>query len=87
MADDGPVLHGDTIELPDGSGFFIAEVDTSVRPPGDSVFWNPFNKVAQDHRDGTIDVQATNHERWVRGLRIPWTPEMADIEVHQPPRW
>ena len=22
--------------------------------------WNPYNKVVQDHRDGTIDYEATN---------------------------
>lgn len=69
-------------KLPDGSAFFIAEFDSSV-PPGDPIHWNPGNKVVQDHRCGTIHHELTNIERAKRGLPTPWTPEIADVEVHQ----
>lgn len=73
-------------QLPDGSGFFVMDVDTSSdRPSPDPIIWNPFNKVVQDHRDGTIDMSATNRERALRGLSVPWTIELADVEVHQGP--
>lgn len=78
--------------LPDGSGFFVAEIDTAAGPkeggiPGQhpAVMWNPFNKVVQDHRDGTINRRLTNAWRMFAGLPIPWTPEIGDIEVHEPP--
>ncbi len=71
--------------LPDGSGFFVAEIDPNATEPDDPVYWNPGNKVVQDHRDGTIDHDRTNAERAKRGLPVPWTPEMADREVHEPP--
>lgn len=73
-----------TTILPDGSAFFIAEVSTDA-PTGDPICWNPWNKVVQDHRDGTIHHELTNVEREKRGLHTPWTPTMADTEVHQPP--
>ncbi len=65
--------------LSDGSGFFVAEVPDgpNLSPP---VKWNPWNKVVQDHRDGTIDHEATNRERAARGLPVPWTPAMAETE-------
>jgi hypothetical protein len=73
-----------TTILPDGSAFFIAEVP--VDPPTDNpIKWNPWNKVVQDHRDGTIHHDLTNTEREKRGLPTPWTPDMADTEVHQAP--
>ncbi len=71
-------------ELPDGSGFFVGEIDAS-RDPGPPIKWNPFNKVVQDHRDGTIDHDATNRERQARGLPTPWTPKMAETECHEAP--
>lgn len=74
----------DTTILPDGSAFFIAEVPVDI-PPHDPIKWNPWNKVVQDHRDGTIHDDLTNAARAERGLPVPWTPEMADIEVHQVP--
>lgn len=74
----------ETVVLPDGSAFFVAEIDYDAKPPADPVFWNPGNKVVQDHRDGTIDPERTNVERAKRGLPTPWTPEMAEAEVHQP---
>jgi hypothetical protein len=71
-------------ELPDGSGFFIAEVP-SEPDTSDPIKWNPWNKVVQDHRDGTIHEDLTNRERVARGLPVPWTPRMADVECRQPP--
>lgn len=49
------------------------------------ILWNPYNKVVQDHRDGTIDHAATNRERAKRGLPIPWTPAMGHKEVKEAP--
>jgi hypothetical protein len=72
------------IRLPDGSGFFVAEI--SAEPPTDDpIKWNPWNKVVQDHRDGTIHRRRTNLERAKRGLPTPWTPSMADDEVYEEP--
>jgi hypothetical protein len=47
--------------------------------------WNPYNKVVQDHHDGTIDHEATNRERAKRGLPVPWRPEMGKKEVREKP--
>jgi hypothetical protein len=71
-----------TTVLPDGSAFFVAEVG---EPRSDPICWNPWNKVVQDHRDGTILHDLTNIERAKRKLPVPWTSAMADAEVHQPP--
>lgn len=71
-------------KLPDGSGFFVVQVDTAKPDTRDPVMWNPWNKVVQDHRDGTIHHDRTNAERAKRGLPVPWTPEMADVEMHGP---
>jgi len=68
--------------LPDGSAFFVTEVG---EPHPEPIMWNPYNKVVQDHRDGTIHHDATNRERAKRGLPTPWTPDMGDVEVHRPP--
>lgn len=70
--------------LPDGSAFFIAEIDPNA-PARDPIAWNPWNKVVQDHRDGTVHHDLTNAARAERGLPTPWTPEMADAEVSEPP--
>lgn len=78
------LLPGGVIILPDGSGFFVEEMDTEAPRP-DPIRWNPYNKVVQDHRDGTIDHAATDRERARRGLPVPWTPEMADVEVREAP--
>ena len=51
----------------------------------DPVMWNPYNKVVQDHRDGTIHEGRTNVERQFRALPTPWTPRIADIEVREAP--
>jgi hypothetical protein len=71
-------------QLPDGSGFFIAE--TSAEPDTrDPIMWNPWNKVVQDHRDGTIHHDLTNEARTSRGLPTPWVPAFGDTEPFQPP--
>jgi hypothetical protein len=79
------------IELPDGSGFFIAEVPSHYEPrppqfPGydEAVMWNPWNKVVQDYRDGTIVDHLTNAQRVLRGLPVPWTPDMGYRECREP---
>lgn len=74
----------DITVLPDGSAFFVGEISDSP-PPADPVYWNPFNKVVQDHRTGDIDHNATNAEREKRGLEVPWTSTLGNIEVHQAP--
>lgn len=74
-----------TTVLPDGSAFFIATIDPNA-PVGDPIKWNPWNKVVQDHRDGTIHHDLTNAARTERGLPTPWTPAMGDVECRQPPR-
>lgn len=51
----------------------------------DGTFWNPYNKVVQSHRDGTINDERTNAERSMRGLPTPWSSELADTEVRQAP--
>lgn len=74
-------------KLPDGSAFFVDEIDTS-KPFDDTrpeFQWNPWNKVVQSEVDGTIDHAATNIERAKRGLSVPWTPQMAETEPHEPP--
>lgn len=73
----------DTI-LPDGSAFFVAEVPAGPNTD-DPIKWNPWNKVVQDHRDGTIHHDATNEARFARGLPTPWTSNMGDVECRQPP--
>ena len=78
----------DTVyHFPDGSACFVAEIDTRRAPPDNPVYWNGYNKVVQDHRDGTIHHDLTNTERAKRGLPTPWTPEMADDEVFARPNW
>ena len=72
--------------LPDGSGFFVALVPAEPTPR-EPICWNPWNKVVQDHRDGTVDHALTNIERAKRGLSVPWLPSFNEIEVQQPPSW
>ena len=50
----------------------------------ESVYWNPYNKVVQDHRDGTIYESATNAVRIKLGLPVPWLPEFGEQECRQP---
>ena len=76
--------------LPDQSGFFIGEVLDKPRQgniPGvhPAVMWNPFNKVVQDHRDGTIHFELTDVFRADRGLPVPCNPLMADTETREAP--
>lgn len=64
-------------KLPDHSGFFVAEIDTSPnRQREDPIKWNPWNKVVQDHRDGHVHEDLTNIERAKRGLPTPWNSDM-----------
>ena len=42
----------------------------------DPVKWNPYNKVVQDHRDGTIDYARTDAER----RRTPIRDEFSTVE-------
>ncbi len=53
--------------------------------PFNSVMWNPWNKVVQCHRDGTILNSLTDIERKKRGLPTPWKPAMGDAECRQAP--
>lgn len=69
--------------LPDGSGFFVVEIDTTKKP-GNPIHWNPGNKVVHDHRNGAIIQPDTDQERAKRGLPVPWTPEMAEKETMMP---
>jgi len=71
--------------LPDGSGFFVLNIDTDAVPRTNPVYWNPYNKVVQDHRDGTIRREATDVARVERGLPVPWNPGMN--ETRQAPVW
>lgn len=51
----------------------------------EAIMWNPWNKVVQDHRDGTIYHELTNSERERLGLPVPWTPELAKVECMERP--
>lgn len=53
----------------------------------EAVYWNPYNKVVQDHRDGTIYEAATNVERAKRGLPVPWKAEFGAVECRQAPSY
>lgn len=70
--------------LPDGSSFFVGMVSADS-PRRNPVMWNPYNKVVQDHRDGTIHYEATDAERARRGLSVPWTPTLGETECRQAP--
>lgn len=54
-------------------------------PEGWPIVWNPYNKVVQDHRDGTIHHDLTNIERAKRGLVVPWVPAFGDVEPGEEP--
>lgn len=47
----------------------------------EAIYWNPYNKVVQSHRDGTILVHATNWDRARRNLPVPWSPALGDKEI------
>ena len=49
------------------------------------VMWNPWNKVVESHKDGTIYAILTDIEREKRGLPVPWEPSMAVTEIREPP--
>lgn len=49
------------------------------------VKWNPYNKVVLDHRNGSIDLNATNIERAKRNLIVPWTKEIGEKEIKEAP--
>lgn len=66
--------------LPDGSAFFVMTVPRGPNR-SDPIRWNPYNRVVQDHRDGTIDHVRTNAERATRGLPVPWTPAIGKREI------
>lgn len=69
-------------QLPDGSAFFILEVDTKRGArPGNPIHWNPGNKVVQNHRTGDIIQPDTDIERAKRGLPVPWKPDYAERET------
>jgi hypothetical protein len=51
------------------------------------IMWNPYNKVVQDHRNGTICHVQTNRERKKRGLPTPWNSEMAEHDTRQKPSY
>jgi hypothetical protein len=58
----------------------------AVLPPSpQSVYWNPWNKVVQCHRYGDVDQRRTDRARALRGLPVPWTPEVADRECLEAP--
>ena len=62
-----------------------AQRELDIWFPGRAMRWNPFTKVVQDHRNGTVDVTVTNALREAKGLPIPWTPELAESEAHMKP--
>lgn len=45
--------------------------------PESPIHWNEFNGCVQDHRDGTIDLVATERERAARGLPH-WNQHLAE---------
>ena len=53
------------------------------KPMPESVYWNPYNKVVQDHRDGTIYENATNAVREKLGLKVPWSSRLGRREVKE----
>ena len=60
---------------------------TIYRQLHDAIYWNPYNKVVQDHRDGTIYESATNAVRTKLGLPVPWSPTLGTKEVRLPARF
>lgn len=76
-------MMSDVTVLPDGSAFCVEEIDVGATPPANPVYWNGYNKVVQDHRDGTIDHGWTAIERAKRNLP-PWSPDIAFDEACRP---
>lgn len=76
------LIHGNVFRFDRRSGF---EICTSCEQERENpIRWNPYNKVVQDHRDGTILHILTNEERAKRGMAVPWTPEISEREVREP---
>lgn len=73
------VHHHRNLRCPDGRKSIY------VRSPHPAVYWNPYNKVVQDHRDGTIHRELTDVEREGLGLPVPWSPKLAKKEVREAP--
>ena len=48
---------------------------------GGPIGWNPWNKVVQDHRDGTVHHHLTNLARARRGLPVPWDMTMVPEDI------
>jgi hypothetical protein len=57
---------------------------TMYKAKPESVYWNPYNRVVCDHRDGTIYQVPTDIERAKRGLQVPWSSELANLEIAIP---
>lgn len=59
---------------------------TNPHFPGEhpAVMWNPWNRVVQDHRDGTVHPDLTDRCRAEVGLPVPWSPDMALPEYEAP---
>lgn len=55
--------------------------ETIYRRKHEAIYWNPYNKVVSDHRDGTIYQVPTDIERKKRGLPVPWSADIAETEV------
>lgn len=68
-------------------GQFLYDQTETVHGKTAPVRWNPYNKVVQDHRNGTIDHEWTNRERAARGLPVPWTVEVSQEEVGTEPAY
>lgn len=49
------------------------------------VCWNPYSKVVQDYKDGTIYEEATNCVRSFLKLSIPWQSKFKDQEINESP--
>lgn len=62
-----------------------AQRELDIWFPTRAMRWNPFTKVVQDHRNGTVDVQATDAVREAKNLPVPWTPELSESEAHMKP--
>jgi len=77
------VVHSDNYQQK--SKIIYNDVKESLKATDNPVKWNPFNKVVVDHRNGSIDINATNIERAKRNLIVPWTPEIGEKEVRESP--
>lgn len=62
-----------------------AQRELDVWFPSRPIRWNPFNRVVQDHRNGSVYLDETDAVRAAKGLPTPWTPEMASLEISHKP--